>query len=415
MGSDYSLLPKGTVIIMEYKKPNIFLYRLTQLLAWFAAHFMFHRKFLRNELKKHKGPAVVIANHECALDFVNLIGATRRPMNFVISNSFYNTLPIKKILKGIGVIPKQQFQTAVIDVRLMKETVDNGGILALYPAGLMCEDGISTPIPTATYRFLQFLRADVYVAKTTGAYFVSPKWSKKKRPGRTYLDVYRLATAEELSKMSPEVFAHKAEEALVFDAYREQDELRIKYKKPDIEGLENVLYMCSHCKREFSMQVKDGYTLYCNECGYELVSDEYYMLNNKKGLGEELRYVSDYSRRIYSDLEEKIERGELLPISDCAKIQTIDYKKKKFTDAGEGKLTLTDEHIILEGTANGEPVSLSVPISAFPSLPFSPGKYLELQHGEQIYRLVLRDGRQVMKFINVIKIFYQRHAAPKKA
>ena len=72
---------------------------------------------LRNEIRRVKGPYVVIANHQCALDFVNLIGATRRPMHFVISNSFYSTLPVKKIMDKIGVIPKQQFQTSVSDLK----------------------------------------------------------------------------------------------------------------------------------------------------------------------------------------------------------------------------------------------------------------------------------------------------------
>ena len=404
---------KTTEYGMDYKKPNIFAYRFTQFLAWFAAKFLFRRKFLRNELRGKKGPCVVIANHQCALDFINLIGATRTPMSFVISNSFYSTLPIQGILKSIGAIPKQQFQTAVTDIRRMKATVDNGGILALYPAGLMCEDGISTPIPVATYRFLQFLRADVYVAKTVGSYFVSPKWSKKKRPGRTYIDIYRLATAEELSKMNPDSFKSLAEEALLFDAYREQDEYRIKYKSPDIEGIENVLYMCPHCKKEFSMRVKDGYTLYCDECGYELVSDKYSMLHNEKGIGKEIRYVSDFSREIYQSLKKEIEAGKALPLTASAKIQTIDYKNKKFVDSGDGILTVTNEKIILKGKVGSESLDISMPANAYPSLPFSPGKHLELQEGDNIYRLVLDDGKLVMKFINVIKIFYEKAQNPK--
>ena len=73
---------------------------------------------------------------------------------------------------------------------MMKAVVEEKGILVIYPAGLMCEDGLSTPIPNATFRFLQWMHADVYMAKTYGTYFCTPKWSKKRRRGRTYLDVY---------------------------------------------------------------------------------------------------------------------------------------------------------------------------------------------------------------------------------
>ena len=104
---------------MKYKKPNLFCYRIAQIAAWLVATFIFRRKFQRNEIKRKQGPFVVIANHQAALDFVNLIGATHRPMSFVISNSFFNTLPIRGFMEKMGVIPKQQFQTAVRDMKRM--------------------------------------------------------------------------------------------------------------------------------------------------------------------------------------------------------------------------------------------------------------------------------------------------------
>ena len=73
---------------MRYTKPNLFIYRLAQVISWFVATFIFRRKILRNEIRGKQGAYVVIANHQAALDFVNLIGATRRPMSFVISKSF---------------------------------------------------------------------------------------------------------------------------------------------------------------------------------------------------------------------------------------------------------------------------------------------------------------------------------------
>ena len=111
---------------MKYQKPNILCYRVAQLVSWFAATFLFGRKYLRNEIRGKKGPFVVIANHEAALDFVNLIGATSRPMSFVISKSFFSTLPIQGFLKKLGVIPKQQFQTSSDDLKKMKRVIEAG-------------------------------------------------------------------------------------------------------------------------------------------------------------------------------------------------------------------------------------------------------------------------------------------------
>lgn len=393
---------------MRYTRPNLLLYRLAQVISWFVATFVFRRRVLRNEIKGEKGAYVVIANHQAAYDFVNLIGLSRRPMTFVISNSFYNSLPIKGILDKLGVIPKQQFQTSVRDMKKMKWVIAQGQPLVIYPAGLMCEDGLSTPIPAATYKFLKWLGADVYVARTKGTYFAMPKWAKGMRPGRTQIDVYKLFSVEELDSMAVEQIRGIAEEALLFDAYREQDALRIRYRgNRNLEGLEHVLYQCPHCGTEFSMEVRGGAALHCTACGYEQTADEYAMLTNTGGVGDGVRYVSDWSRLICRRLKESVEQGGETELSCGTKVCMIDPRKQKFCEVGEGILTVSKSGVCLKGMINGERETISVPISAIPTLPFGPGKYLEVQRGDAIYRCLPNDGKLVMKMINLIKIFHE--------
>lgn len=396
---------------MENKK-NIFIYRVAQAVSFIVAKFIFHRKIVRNELKGVKGPYVVIANHQTSLDFVNLIGVTSTPLRFVISNSFYNSLPIKWFFDKLGVIPKQQFQTSPRDMRRMKRVVDGGNALVIYPAGLMCEDGLSTPIPTATYKFLKWLGVDVYVARTYGTYFSMPKWAKGIRSGETHLDVYKLFTAQELGDIDIDEVKSRTDEALLFDAYREQEKLLSKNKTNRcVEGLQNVLYMCPHCKSEFTVSLRNKDTLYCSNCGFAHTSDEYAFLKNTGGVGEEIKYVSDWSRIIYNDLKNKIVQNTLTTLSADTQFYMINYKTHKFEKVGEGSITLTDQSFLIKGSINGEETEVKVSIVNFASLPFSPGKYLEIQHGEDIYRCVLRDGKLVMKFINMVKIFYELNSS----
>ena len=388
----------------KYNRPNIFIYRFVQLIAMIFSTIVFKRKIIRNEIKHAEGPFVVIANHQAAYDFVNLISTTSRPMTFVLSNSFYNTLPFPRILNGLGVIPKQQFQTSVSEMKKIKAVIDNGAPLVIYPAGLMCEDGISTPIPRATYKFLKWLGADVYVAKTSGTYFAQPKWTKGFRPGKTQMDIYKLFEKNELKRLSVSEIKERAENALLFDAYREQEELLVKYENNNvIEGLEKVLYMCPHCGSEFSIQVKDRSTIYCTECGFEETSDEFAFLHNDKGIGREIRYVSDWSRHIFERMKEHVRQNREYTISAATGIMMLDYEKHKFKEVGQGNISLSTKSVILSGTVNGNPIELNMASTQFPSLPFTPGKYLELQNGKDIYRLVLDDSRLVMKFINLLK------------
>lgn len=393
---------------MHYKKPDLLCYRIAQIAAWLVATFIFRRKILRNEIKGKKGPFVVIANHQAALDFANLICANRRPMSFVISNSFFNTLPIRGFLTKMGVIPKQQFQTTVRDMKRMKAVIDQGEPIVIYPAGLMCEDGLSTPIPSATYKFLKWLDADVYVAKTSGTYFAMPKWTSGFRPGRTHLDIYKLFSREELKNLDMVQVKDRAEEALLFDAYREQEIFKVKYSNgSDVRGLEHVLYQCPHCLAEFSMEAAEKDRLRCSACGYEHRSDEYGFLYKVSSHGQEVRYVSDWSLGIYGRLKEKLLSGEIADLSTPVTIRMIDYDKKKFLDVGHGTLSLNARQFTIDGVIREQPVSLAVSIAGVPTLPFKPGKYLEVQDGSDIYRCVLEDGRLVMKFINMVKIFHE--------
>ena len=400
---------------MKYQKPNQFCYRIAQVVSWFVATFVFKRKILRNELKGKKGPFVVIANHEAALDFVNLIGMTCRPMTFVISKSFFSTLPIRGFLKKMGVIPKQQFQTSADDLKKMKRVIDAGQSVVIYPAGLMCEDGLSTPIPGATYKFLKWLGADVYVARTYGTYFVMPKWSKKLRPGRTYMDAYRLFTKEELAGMDLQQIKEATDNALLYDAYAEQEKLLAKYKSnQNIVGLENVLYQCPHCGVEFSIQVRDTRVIYCTSCGFTQECDAYGFLHKQSEIGMEVRHVSQWSRKIYDALIEKIEKGLEQTISCGTRICMVDDKKKKFVEVGFGTVTLNPGKFLLEGTLHGQPFYKEIAVGSVPTLPFSPGKHLEIQDGGIIYRCVLEDGKMVMKFINMLKVFYKQSQNKKK-
>ena len=392
---------------MNYTKPSNLHYRIGQAACWLVSKIIFRNKILRNEIKGRKGPFVVIANHECMLDFVNLICANRQPMSFVISQSFYNSVPIKGFLQKMGVIPKQQFQTTVKDMKRMKAVIDHEQPLVIYPAGLMCEDGLSTPIPEATFKFLKWLGADVYVARSTGSYFVMPKWTKGMRPGKTTIDIYKLFDKDELAQMGVERIKKATCDALLFDAYREQEALMARYSKNEqIDGLENVLYVCPHCGEEYSITVKDGNTLYCGKCGYAQTSDQYGFLHNTGGIGPEIRYVSDWSRLIYDNTKEQLRNEPNVTLSAKCGFRMIQQSKKKFVDVGRGELTLSNGAFRIVGNI-GEEVDFTIPAGNAPTLPFSPGKHLEIQHGSDIYRCVLDDGRQVMKFINMVKIFYE--------
>lgn len=386
---------------------SLFHYRIAQGASWLVSKAIFHCRCGENALRGVQGPYVVIANHQAALDFVNLITATSRPMSFVISRSFFSTLPVKGFMEKMGVIPKQQFQTTAADLKKMKRTVEAGTPVVIYPAGLMCEDGISTPIPLATYKLLKWLGVDVYMARTQGAYFVMPKWGKGFRPGRTDMQIYKLFDAQQLQALSLEQIRDQTDRALHFDAYREQERRQCRYWGSKLDGLEHVLYQCPQCAAEFSIGCRKGRTLFCSQCGFEVTADSAGLFSCPPQQTLKLRYASDWSRQIHNDLRHQLQQGQMPPLRAATAIYTIHAKRHKYILVGQGTLRMDGDRICLEGTVGDQPLSIQLTASAYPILPFKPGRYLELQDGGQIYRCVLEDGRLVMKFIHRIKANFE--------
>jgi len=163
--------------------------------------------------------------------------------------------------------------------------------------------------------------------------------------------------------------------------------------------------MCPHCGSEYTMQVADTSVITCTACGFTQTMDArgFFHCEDKE---KEIRYVSDWSRQIYEDMAKKLSEDDSVRMQEDVFFRMVDEAKHKMVDVGEGSVLLKRGSITMTGRIHGEPIDLEVPIVGIPALPFSPGKHLEVQHGENIYRCVFKDGKPVMKFINMLKAFY---------
>lgn len=387
-------------------KPNKFFYGLFRFLSLLLSKFVYNLKIKRNEIKNKKGPFLIVANHESFIDFINLCTCNNHRMHFVVSNSFYQSLFINPILKQVGVIPKQQFQTTPEDLKKMKTVIDDKMPLVIYPAGLMCEDGVSTPIPKATAKLIKWFNCDVYVAKIKGSYFTKPKWGKGIRKGKITLDVYKLYEKDNIKSLSEEKVLTDLDEHLSYNCYKYQEEDKVVYKKHNnIFGLENVLYKCPKCNEEFSM-VTNKNKLICKHCNNVAISDKYGFLHKEKSSDIIYRHVSDWAKFIKESTYELLINNENYQLKDHVKVSMIDYKNHKFVEVGEVDLTYKRSAFSLKGIINGKPFEKEISTYEMFILPFSPGKYFEIQDNKDIYRIHLSDPRKTTKWIYFLRAVY---------
>ena len=391
----------------NYTKPNKMVYSCFRFMSWILNKFKFGTKYETNEIKNKKGPFVVLANHEMALDIFTLINSTKRNMTIVMSKSFQETLPFNKSVKKMGMISKQQFMTTPVDIIKMISVIKNGGVLLLFPSGIMTEDGLPTPTPESTYRFLKKLGSDIYVAKLSNTYFLNPKWSKGIKKGKCFVNIKKVLSKEELKSFENDKIKQIISNELDFDVYKEQEKRMIKYKGIDnLAGLENVLYQCPHCFKEYSISTSKN-LIYCDECGFEHYCDKFGFLHQKDQSKKEFRYIYQWNRFILDEIKKNYPYDEEMKMEEETDIYLVNHKNHKYEKFGEGKVSFYFSHIHLEGTINGESITYDMPLKNVPILPFSPGKHLEIQTEDFSYRLVFKDKRKVMKMINLIKYGYE--------
>lgn len=392
---------------LGYKKPNPIIFGILKLGSWFMNTFFYNLKIERNDLKQAKrGKKVILCNHESKVDFFAMFQAVPGMPHAVISNSFLRSLKINPLMKEIGCIGKNQFQTSVADLRTMKSVLDNDKTLVFYPAGLMAEIGTPTPIPKATGKAVKWLDADVYIGKISGMYLTNPKWSKKLRKGKPTFSIYKLYDREELKTLSASEVHETVCQHLSFSAYEENLKRGVEYKNGDnVEGLENVLYKCPHCESEFTITAS-GNVLTCEKCGYSVVSNKLGILN--KNCEKPIVYTlpNEWYSYIENSVMKEVEKDDFT-LETEAEIYKINDKKHAFELAGNGTVSYDKTNFYINGTLFGEEFKQEVYAATFPILPFIPGKYFEIQNGNDIFRICPKNPETVMRWVLAIKCAYQ--------
>ena len=392
-----------------YNKINPITYGVAKLACKIYCKFGLNLKILRNELKGSKGAKIILCNHESAYDFMPLFTASPEKVHAVMSSSILRSLPVYNGAIRCGVIGKNQFSTLPTDLKKMKAVLDDGKTLCLFPCGLMPEGGVPTPMPKATAKAVKWFGVDVYIAKLRGQYLTKPKWSNVVRKGKCFIDIYKLCSANELSNLTIDEAQRLIENHLDFDAYRNNEIDKIEYKNGDnIVGLENVLYICPHCKKEYTIKPDNHNVLTCSNCGYSVKSDKLGLLHQNGDKPLIYKYVSDWFRFVESIEKDYLLSCDNFNFSTNAEIHKINDKKHKFEKVGNGKITLDKNTFTIDGVLYNNKFYKQIFACNFPTLPCVPGKRFEIQDGADIYRIYPENPKTVMKWLNYVKALYKK-------
>ena len=284
----------------HHKKPlkqNIFwrtLLRIVSAPDLIATHFTYQK--IGMERLGRREPALFLMNHS---SFIDLKMASEmlhsRPYNIVCTTDGF--VGKKRLMRLLGCIPTNKY---VSDLNLVRDMVyatkKLKSSVLMFPEGGYSFDGTSTVLPDHLGKCVKLLGVPVVMIETKGAFARDPLYNNLQlRHVKTSATMEYLLSAEEVKELSAEEITRRINEKFSFDAFRWQQENKIKISEPfRADCLNRVLYKCPLCHTESQMLGK-GTTLTCGACGKEWELDEYGTLVAKTGDGV-FSHVSDWYR-----------------------------------------------------------------------------------------------------------------------
>jgi len=268
------------------------LLRIVSAPTLIATHFTY--KKIGMEKLGRREPALFLMNHS---SFIDLKMAAKmlhsRPYNIVCTTDGF--VGKKRLMRLLGCIPTNKF---VSDLNLVRDMVyatkKLKSSVLMFPEAGYSFDGTSTVLPDHLGKCVKLLGVPVVMIETQGAFARDPLYNNLQlRHVKTSATMEYLLSPEEIKALSAEEITARINEKFSFDAFRWQQENKIKISEPfRADYLNRVLYRCPHCETEGKMEGK-GTTLTCHACHKAWELDEYGYLVPHEGEGH-FSHVPDW-------------------------------------------------------------------------------------------------------------------------
>ncbi len=325
------------------RKPNIFWRTLIRVLSFFGMMGSgFRYEWPDKEKLDKKQPCLVLMNHSCFLDMevANRI-LYPRPLNIVCTNDGFIGMfgLMQHLMRWIGCVPTQKY---VSDLRLIPDmeyclkTLKSS--VLMYPEASYSFDGTATTLPRRMGILLKKLDVPVVMIETFGLFTRNPLYNELqvRKNAKVTAKVRVLFTQEEVRQKSVAELSEGVENAFTFDHFQWQKDSGVVIDQPfRADGLERILYKCSHCGAEGHMR-GEGIHLTCHACGKQwelLPNGQMQALEGET----EIAHIPDWYRWEREQVRQEILEGTYKLDTDVDIAMQVDYKA--IYKVGSGRLT----------------------------------------------------------------------------
>ena len=320
--------------------------------------------------RKMKGRPVLLLSQHASTDDPYYVNAG---YPFVQPNavmSLHNVIiPVMyRLMLADGVILKALYEPDMKAMRHLMRLHKKGASFLIFPEGIQSMDGTTQPLHPATARLIKKLAMDTVLCTSHGAYLCNPRFDTYKRKGRIEYNYEILFRKEEVEEMTEEDLYSRLLEKFRYNdfAWNSEKQYRYRGKVPCAHGLDNMLFICPRCRRQFEMHV-DGDRLLCS-CGSAVTVDDRYNLVPDEPAAFPFRRIDEWYRWEREVIEEEVMKEDFMIREevDHLTLNLDDLSKDRYLHAGEGRIELDRRQLRYTGIRNGEDVDLRFDISRMP-------------------------------------------------
>ncbi|MBQ4641726.1 MAG: 1-acyl-sn-glycerol-3-phosphate acyltransferase [Oscillospiraceae bacterium] len=362
--------------------------------------FIYDEDYLQMEQQQ----MVILCQHRSRCDYIYLYAGLKRS-NYHILCGYQNVFQpvLFHLLKRLGVIAKMLYQPDAHATMQLLRAVKMGNSIVVFPEGIQSTSGSTHPINPATMKLLAKLKLPVALVTLKGAYFTRTRYSTDIKKGKITAHFSKLFDPADFTQYTTEQLYQRLMERFQYNEFSEHrgEKIAFRGKKPNIYGLDNIVYKCPQCLSEYQFAVEND-TMRCAHCGFAVSMDDYYDIAAVEGTlpFENTDVWYKWQRSV---LSEEVKDDNFV-MSTKVKIGRINTQKLSKNSSvlyyGEGTLTLTNKGLTYTGTRDGEQVEIFFRALQVFSLSISLDYNLDLYYdGEYFNFKLLENEKQVTKWM----------------
>ncbi|MDR3216805.1 MAG: 1-acyl-sn-glycerol-3-phosphate acyltransferase [Clostridiaceae bacterium] len=394
-------------------------------------------KAARKAYLKDRTPKLILVNHASPIDFIFVCQAMwPRHGSFVVAENMYYHKLFAWFLQRGGVITKKQFLPDFSCVRNIKNQIEAGVDVILFPEGKVANDGVAVAPPKSTVKLIKWLGCPVAAIKIKGAGISDPKWAaKRNRRGRIETEIKDIMTAEEVKSLSSDEVYERVVNAIKHNDHEWQQENGLKfYSSKFAVGLEKIFYKCPTCGEYYTFTSKKN-IVKCGNCGLEVkyMHDGRLLPLNASNAAKavDTAFIKSEDAAPAPDLinsedafsvpdridrwaawqrecvRREVEASTEFSLTENVKIMTADSQAKKIRFAGDGTLRLDYKALTYEGTVDGEKKTLMFATDFLYTVACQPGLGIDMYDDKNIYHFRFDESRAPARFVTALEEIYK--------